>query len=81
MGDGASRGGCVVLISKSNEKAGAAAAEPMRSIRMRVGQRQITEYVGLFETDKRMRTSADGWGTFTCKPGSLEVWVPRITSA
>ena len=45
-------------------------------------KRQInTEYVGLFETDKRVRTGADGWGTFTCRPGSLEVWVPRITEA
>jgi len=40
-----------------------------------------TDYIGLFETDKRMRISADGWGTFTCRPGSLEVWVLRITEA
>jgi len=80
MGDDASRRGCVVLISKSDEKPGTAAAKQMRSIRTRVGQIN-TEYIGLFETDKRMRTGADGWGTFTCRPGSLEVWIPRITEA
>ncbi|KAI0001425.1 alpha amylase [Russula compacta] len=73
MGD-TTRGGCVVLISKNNERT-RSVSEPTRSIRMRV------EYIGLFETDKHVKTDAGGWGSFTCRPGSLEVWIPRVLAA
>ncbi|KAF8486078.1 alpha amylase [Russula ochroleuca] len=80
MGD-ASHSGCVILISKSNERAGTT-AEPLRYIRMKVGERRInTEYTGLFEPNRRVKTNADGWGTFTCRPGSVEVWIPYIPAA
>ncbi|KAI9455990.1 alpha amylase [Russula earlei] len=69
-GDGP-RDGCVVLVSKRDEK-----SEPS------VYERQTnTEFVGLFEPDKHVRVDSDGWGTFTCRPGSLEVWIPRIPVA
>lgn len=35
-----------------------------------------TEYTGLFEPNIRVQTNADGWGAFTCRPGSLEVYIP-----
>ena len=116
MGD-ASHSGCVVLVSKSNERTRFVrmtdmrpfvkalsyriTAEPRRYIRMKVGEvrsfqpdvqcplndemvlkRRInTEYTGLFEPNSRVKTNADGWGTFTCRPGSLEVWIPYIPAA
>ncbi|KAI0250198.1 glycoside hydrolase family 13 protein [Lactifluus subvellereus] len=78
MGD-TSRGSCVVLISKGTQETG---AERSRSIRMKVGERYInTDYIGLFEPSNRVKTTADGWGTFTCRSGSLEVWIPSIQAA
>jgi len=74
MGD-MSRAGCAVLVSKSTEKADVV-PETVCSIRMKVGERH-TEYVGLFEPSRHVTTNSDGWGTFTCRLGSLEVWVPR----
>lgn len=44
-------------------------------------RRANTEYTGLFEPNRRVKTNADGWGRFTCRPGSLEVWVPYIPAA
>jgi len=40
-----------------------------------------TEFTGLFEPNNRVQTNADGWGTFTCKPDSLEVWIPYSPAA
>jgi len=78
MGD-TSRGGCVVLISRGTQGIG---AERSRSIRMKVAERYInTDYIGLFEPSNRVKTTADGWGTFTCRSGSLEVWVPSVQAA
>jgi hypothetical protein len=119
MGD-SSHSGCVVLISKSDERTDSgfvlmtmstrffvaeappyrAVAEPPCSIRMRVGEvrsfqidampflieenpiskhRINTGYTGLFEPDKHLKVNVEGWGNFTCRPGSLEVWIPRET--
>ncbi|KAI0280777.1 glycoside hydrolase family 13 protein [Russula aff. rugulosa BPL654] len=80
LGD-ASRSGCVVIISKINGRT-RTTAEPRRSIRMRVGERHInTEFTGLFDPDNRVQTNTNGWGTFTCKPGALEVWIPYSPAA
>ncbi|KAI9461626.1 alpha amylase [Lactarius psammicola] len=77
MGD-TSRAGCVVVISHGNQKA-RTSPEPQRSIRMKVAERHAgTKFVGLFEPHKQVEITADGRGTFTCRPGSLEVWVPHI---
>lgn len=76
MGD-TSRAGCVVVISHGNQKA-RTGPEPQRSIRMKVAEGQVgTKYVGLFEPHKQVEITADGRGTFTCRPGSLEVWIPH----
>ncbi|KAI0303756.1 glycoside hydrolase family 13 protein [Multifurca ochricompacta] len=82
LGD-ASRSGCVVLISNDNQKQKARiSVEPSHSIRMKVGEHDFnTEYIGLLEPHKIVKTTADGWGTFTCRPGSLEVWIPHIPAA
>jgi len=76
MGD-TSRAGCVVVISHGNQKA-RTSPEPQRSIRMKVAEGHVgTKYVGLFEPHKQVEITANGKGTFTCRPGSLEVWVPH----
>ncbi|KAH9039701.1 glycoside hydrolase family 13 protein [Lactarius hengduanensis] len=58
-----SRAGCVVVISHGN-----------RDARSRYAG---TKFVGLFEPHKQVEIAADGRGTFTCRPGSLEVWAPH----
>ncbi|KAH8994946.1 glycoside hydrolase family 13 protein [Lactarius akahatsu] len=72
-----SRAGCVVVISHGNREA-RTAAEPQCSIRVKVAEGYAgTKFVGLFEPHKQVEIAADGRGTFTCRPGSLEVWAPH----
>ncbi|THH20757.1 hypothetical protein EW146_g677 [Bondarzewia mesenterica] len=67
--------GCAVLISNASPKA--RADDQSHRIRMNVGPNHTnTNYVGLFEPFGRVDISADGGGSFSCKPGSIQVWVP-----
>ncbi|TFY58604.1 hypothetical protein EVJ58_g6311 [Rhodofomes roseus] len=73
-GDG-QHGGCAVLVSNANP--GHGAQDAMHSVRMNVGANVGPSTFGpLFGTGS-VDVSGDGWGTFTCPPGQVQVWVKR----
>jgi len=76
MGD-TSHAGCVVVISHGTQKP-RNSPEPQRAIRVKVAEGHAgSKYVGLFEPHKQVEIAADGRGVFTCRPGSLEIWIPH----
>ncbi|KAI9060672.1 glycoside hydrolase family 13 protein [Trametes sanguinea] len=74
----AKRGGCAVLISNADcpEEQQRSVDTPMHTIRMDVGTRNANaKYRPLFEpTDVVVQAGADGWASFTCPYGGLQVW-------
>ncbi|KAH9917822.1 glycoside hydrolase family 13 protein [Fomitopsis serialis] len=69
----AQHGGCAVLVSNADQGHGAQGV--IHSVRMNVGTNvgpsTFNSMIGTGSVD----VSADGWGTFTCLPGAVQVWV------
>ncbi|KAI0049816.1 glycoside hydrolase family 13 protein [Auriscalpium vulgare] len=71
----ASHSGCVVVLSRKSD--GVSGQAPY-TIRMNVGKNHVNAlYRGIYEPSEPVTTSAEGWGAFSCPPGSLQVWVPE----
>ncbi|ETW83039.1 glycoside hydrolase family 13 protein [Heterobasidion irregulare TC 32-1] len=72
-GDPEHGGGCVVVIS--NARPEARTNDHSHLIRMNVGPHHTsTAYVGAFAPFARVDITKDGWGFFSCQPGSIQVW-------
>ncbi|KZT73680.1 glycoside hydrolase family 13 protein [Daedalea quercina L-15889] len=69
----AQHGGCAVLISNADPHQGAqgAAHKVRMNVGMDIGSTSFTSLFGAGSVD----VSAEGWGTFTCPPGQVQVWV------
>ncbi|KAI0661707.1 alpha amylase [Cubamyces menziesii] len=82
-GDG-SRGGCAVLVSNADcpeKQEGAGAGQtPTHTIRMDVGLDNVNaKYRSLFHPEGTVvQPGSDGWASFTCPLGGVQVWVKDI---
>ncbi|KAI0367737.1 alpha amylase [Pilatotrama ljubarskyi] len=80
-GDGHKRGGCAVLISNaddpSKQESVNAGQTPVHTIRMDIGLSNAgNRYRTLFHPrDLVVEVGTDGWASFTCPFGALQVWV------
>ncbi|KAI0359895.1 alpha amylase [Trametes cingulata] len=80
-GDGTERRGCAVLISNadspSKQEGVDAGQAPVHTIRMDMGLSNAgARYRSLFQSQGGIiEVGADGWASFTCPFGALQVWV------
>ncbi|KAI8980163.1 alpha amylase [Trametes punicea] len=71
------RGGCAVLVSNADCPGKQDGQAPTHTIRMHVGSGNAhAKYRPLFEpTDQIIEVGDDGWASFTCPFGGLQVWM------